>query len=92
MANPSLASLSTTRPSPATDSSLKLFSHYFITMNTRVIDSICAMFNDYHGNETTPSWVMELLTQSLPEENIQRLNNWRRNYPEQWQRYGIYVM
>jgi hypothetical protein len=61
-------------------------------MNNRVINSICAMFNDYHGNETTPSWVMELLTQSSLEDNLQRLNNWRANYPNQWQRYGIYVM
>lgn len=83
--------LSTTRPFPATDS-LKLFPHYFITMRQRLIDSICAMFNEYHGNAVSPDWLLELMHTSTDDVLIARLNNWRANYPEQWQRHGIYVM
>lgn len=67
--------------SPATD-----------TMRQRLIDSICAMFNDYHGNAVSPDWLLELMHTSTDDVLIARLNNWRRNYPEQFQRHGIYVM
>lgn len=61
-------------------------------MRQRLIDSICAMFNDYHGNAVSPDWLLELMHTSTDDELIARLNNWRRNYPEQFQRHGIHVM
>lgn len=62
------------------------------TMRQRLIDSICAMFNEYHGNAVSPDWLLELQHNSTDEELIVRLSNWRANYPELWQRHGIYVM
>jgi hypothetical protein len=62
------------------------------TQRTRAIASLCAMFNDYHGNDLTPAWVLELHHRSTDEEIAQRLSTWRENYPEQFARFGTYVM
>ena len=61
-------------------------------MRQRLIDSLCAMFNEYHGNETTPNWLLCLHDMSSDEMLIARMANWQANYPELWQRHGIYVM
>lgn len=61
-------------------------------MRQKLIKSIFAMFNDYHGNETTPNWLQLMTEKCADDELIARMQNWRRNYPELWQRHGIYVM
>lgn len=58
---------------------------------TRIIDSLCAMFNA-HNNSTTPTWLMELHTSSSNEVLAQRMANWRENYPEEYAQHGIYVL
>lgn len=59
---------------------------------TRVIASLLSMFNAEHGNATTPTWLVELHHRSDDDVLLQRLNNWRQNYPQHFQRHGIYVM
>jgi hypothetical protein len=59
---------------------------------SRIIASLCSMFNAYHGNDTTPAWVLELHHASTDGMLVARLQNWRENYPEQYAQHGLYVM
>jgi hypothetical protein len=67
-----------------------------LSPNTRskVIASLCAMFNDYHGNDVTPDWVLDLHHQTNDGDLVARLGNWRRNHPNEFARHGysLYVM
>jgi hypothetical protein len=58
----------------------------------RIIASLCAMFDAYHGNSETPTWMLELQHRADDQTLLARLANWRQNYPEQWAQHGIYVM
>jgi hypothetical protein len=57
-----------------------------------VITSLCNMFNDYHQNEITPDWLLELHYHSTDEELSGRMSNWRKNHQNQFTRFGIYIM
>lgn len=59
---------------------------------TRIIDSLCAMFNMAHNNSTTPSWLMELHLSSSDEILAQRMANWMENYPAEYAKHGIYIL
>lgn len=61
-------------------------------MRQKLIHSLTQMFNEFHGNKETPNWLMEMYHQSNDNHLIQMMNNWRINYPEQYQKHGIYVM
>lgn len=61
-------------------------------MRKRLIDSLCAMFNDVHGNQITPAWLLELHNDSSDDVLLARMQNWRANYPQQYHQHGIYVM
>ena len=59
---------------------------------TRIIDSLCAMFNMVHNNPTTPSWLMELHNASDDVTLAARMANWMKNYPEEYAQHGIYIL
>ena len=59
---------------------------------SRIIASLCAMFDAEHGNDQTPAWLLELHHRSTDAELLARLENWRVNYPHHHQRHGLYVM
>ena len=61
-------------------------------MRQRLIHSLIQMFNEVHNNEETPNWLYSLNHMSDNETLIQRQQSWRENYPEQYRKYGIYVM
>lgn len=58
---------------------------------TRIINSLCAMFNMAHNNSTTPDWLIELHNSSTDDVLIARMENWRNNYPKEFVQHGIYV-
>lgn len=58
----------------------------------RIIASLIAMFNAEHGNVTTPTWLVELHHRSDDATLLARMDNWRQNYPQHFQRHGLYVM
>lgn len=62
------------------------------TTRHRVIASLCAMFDAYHGNDTTPQWLLDLHNSSDDATLLARLANWHHNCPEQWQQHGLYVL
>lgn len=59
---------------------------------SRIIASLCTMFNAYHGNAETPAWLLELHHRSDDETLLARLGNWQANHPEQFSRHGLYVL
>ena len=63
-----------------------------MSTRNRIISALCAMFNEVHGNTSTPTWLLELHHRSDDDVLAQRMANWRNSYPEQWNRYGLYVM
>jgi|OM-RGC.v1.032950257 hypothetical protein len=67
--------------------------HGDLVMNReRIIDILCNMFNDYHNNTKTPAWLIDLHNESDNATLIARLENWRRNYPQQYARHATYVL
>jgi hypothetical protein len=58
----------------------------------RIINSICAMFNQVHNNSSTPEWMMELQNSASDEVLAARMGNWMRNYPEEFAQHGIYIL
>jgi len=60
------------------------------TTRTRVIASLISMFKAEHGS--TPAWLIELHHRSDDDLLLQRLSNWRQNYPALYAAHGIYVM
>jgi len=57
---------------------------------SRIIASLLTMFTAEHG--TCPQWLVDLHHRSDDETLVARLANWRQNYPNHYQQYGIYVM
>jgi len=57
---------------------------------TRAIASLLAMFKAEHGS--TPAWLVELHHRADDALLLQRLANWRQNYPAHYQQHGVYVM
>ena len=56
----------------------------------RIIASLLAMFEAEHGN--IPTWLIELHHRSDDEMLLERLSNWRLNYPHHFAQHGIFVM
>jgi len=56
----------------------------------RIIASLLAMFEAEHGS--TPTWLIELHHRSDDEMLLERLSNWRLNYPQHFAQHGIFVM
>jgi hypothetical protein len=57
---------------------------------TRAIASLIAMFKAEHGS--TPAWLVELHHRADDALLLQRLANWRQNYPALYAAHGLYVM
>jgi len=57
---------------------------------TRAIASLLAMFKAEHGS--TPAWLVELHHRADDALLLQRLANWRANYPALYAAHGFYVM
>lgn len=62
------------------------------TTRTRTIASLLAMFNAEHQLSESPSWLLELHSNSDDATLLARLTNWRTNYPQHFAAHGIYVM
>jgi len=60
------------------------------TARTRAIASLLAMFKAEHGS--TPAWLIELHHRADDALLLQRLANWRQNYPQHFAAHGFYVM
>jgi hypothetical protein len=60
------------------------------TTRTRVITSMLSMFKAEHGS--IPAWLIELHHRADDALLLQRLSNWRQNYPSLYAAHGIYVM
>jgi len=58
----------------------------------RIINSLCAMFNQVHNNSSTPAWLMELHNSSDDATLAARMGNWMQNYPEEYAQHGVYVL
>lgn len=58
---------------------------------SKIINSLCAMFNDVHENQVALDWLIKLHNESDNQTLISRINNWRHNYPEQYNKHGIFV-
>jgi len=56
----------------------------------RIIASLLAMFEAEHGS--TPTWLIELHHRPDDEMLLERLSNWRLNYPQHFAQHGVYVM
>ena len=57
---------------------------------TRAIASLLAMFKAEHGS--TPQWLIDLHHRADDALLLQRLANWRANYPALYAAHGLYVM
>jgi len=57
---------------------------------TRAIASLLAMFQAEHGS--TPQWLIDLHHRADDALLLQRLANWRANYPALYAAHGLYVM
>ena len=58
---------------------------------SKIINSLCAMFNDVHENQVAPDWVVQQYQELTNETLLCIMNNWRHNYPEQYNKHGIFV-
>ena len=63
-----------------------------MSTRNRIISALCAMFNEVHCNTSTPTWLLEMHHRSDDDVLAKCMANWCSNYPEQWAKYGIYVM
>lgn len=61
-------------------------------LRTRLIASVQAMFNEFHGNSASPDWLVDMYARLTDTELAQALNNWRRHHPELYARHGVYVL
>jgi hypothetical protein len=57
---------------------------------TRAIAALLAMFKAEHGS--TPQWLIDLHHRADDALLLQRLANWRANYPALYAAHGLYVM
>lgn len=60
------------------------------TTRQRAIASLLAMFKAEHGS--TPQWLVDLHHRADDALLLQRLANWRANYPQHYAQHGLYVM
>jgi hypothetical protein len=60
------------------------------TTRQRAIASLLALFKAEHG--TTPQWLIELHHRADDQTLIERLANWKANYPQHFSQHGLYVM
>lgn len=58
----------------------------------RLISSLIAMFNEVHGNDIAPDWLVAMYERASDDELRRKMGNWQQNYPAEWQRHGIYCM
>ena len=61
-------------------------------MRKRLISSLCSIFCEVNDLEVTPDWCINLYRNMSEDSLIETMQNWRRNYPDVWNRKGVYVM
>jgi hypothetical protein len=61
-------------------------------LRQRLIDSMCSMSDEFHGNATTPDWLLKLHGSASTATLIERMSNWRHHHPELFAKHGVYVL
>ena len=58
----------------------------------RLINSMCAMFNEQNGLKSSPAWLLELYAGMSDKMITEMANNWMKVQPKLYSKHGLYVM